>query len=82
MNKHPSSIRDTHPPKVKRLTDLKKLQDVGDHDGDPGEGRPDDPGNRLTRLIPRKAVAAPVKAVLLDLVPFPVFLFLLTSKGK
>ena len=62
------------------LPDLEELEDVGDHDGHPGEGGPDDPGHRLTGLVPRETVPAPVQAPLLAVGPCLVFLLLLNIK--
>ena len=61
--------------------DLEELEDVGDHDGHPGEGGPDDPGHRLTGLIPREAVPAPVETLHLALAPRLVFLLLLNMRN-
>ena len=48
---------------------LEELEDVGDHDGDPAEGRPYDPGHGLAgpELVPGQTVPAAVhiQAVLL-----------------
>ena len=63
------------------LSDLEELEDVGDHDGHAGEGGPDDPGHRLTGLIPRETVLAPVQTPLLTVGPCLVFLLLLNTRN-
>ena len=63
------------------FSDLEELENVGDHDGHPGEGGPDDPGHRLTGLVPRETVPAPVQTPLLAVGLCLVFLLLLNTRN-
>lgn len=63
-----------HLPFSKFLINLKKFENVGDHDGDTAEGCSNDSGHGLTGLISRKTMTASV-----DIATNLIFLFLLDN---
>ena len=66
-----------HLPFSKFLINLKKFENVGDHDGDTAEGSSNDPGHRLTGLISWQTMTAPV-----HIATTLIFLFLLDNNNK